>query len=84
MHLLNIDPAARKTFLPERGTELVLEGFKGIFGGSQVDTDVMTSGREERDILEGIANNSNIKLTTTDPTMKKLYIPSDTYSIINK
>ena len=65
MHLLNIDPASTKGNVPIRGSELLVEGFRGIFGGSQADIETMTSPREERDVLEGIAGNSNIKLTTT-------------------
>ncbi len=65
MHLLNIDPASTRAMLPERGAEQILEGFRGITGGSQADVDFMTSPREERDILETIASNSNITLTNT-------------------
>ena len=65
MHLLNIDPASTEATVPTRGAELLVEGFRGIFGGSQADIETMTSPREERDVLEGIAGNSDIKLTTT-------------------
>jgi len=65
MHLLNVDPASTEATVPTRGAELLVEGFRGIFGGSQADIETMTSPREERDILEGIAGSSNIKLTTT-------------------
>ena len=65
MHLLNVDPASTEATVPTRGAELLVEGFRGIFGGSQADIETMTSPREERDVLEGIASNSNIKLTTT-------------------
>tara|TARA_R100001443_G_scaffold25472_2_gene38352 strand:+ start:15490 stop:24321 length:8832 start_codon:yes stop_codon:yes gene_type:complete len=65
MHLLNVDPASTETMLTERGAELIVEGFRGIFGGSQADIETMGSTREDKDILEGIAANSNITLTTT-------------------
>ena len=64
MHLLNLDVADATSILPTRGAELIVEGFKGMFGGSQTDIDAsFTSIREDKDVLETIANTSNITLT---------------------
>jgi hypothetical protein len=64
MHLLNIDPASTKEILPTRGYEAVVEGFRGMFGGSEASTDIeFESKRKQRDVLETIVNTTDIKAT---------------------
>ena len=64
MHLLNIDPASTKEALPTGLYETAAEGFNAMFGESQVDADAKyQSARTDRDILETILNNTDIKAT---------------------
>ena len=65
MWLTNTDPASIKTLPGDRGVELILEGFEGMFGGSAVDTDIMTSKRDKLDILELSSSERGFSLTET-------------------